>query len=182
MKPITQTRLRRSVGRALRKPYYGFWRAIESCLYRGHEYSLAVPSGKLVYTPWFCGADPGFSAMMREVQRGGAVTVTPDRCYMLYQFCSFVRPTAGDLAECGTFTGGTAHLIARTIWQQHPLMARRLHLFDTFSGMPEFVRPERDHHQPGDFGKTSLELVQQRLSEFDFVRFHPGVIPNTFAA
>jgi O-methyltransferase len=177
----TRDLVRRRVGRALRKPYYRFWQAVEAYLYRGREYSLAVPSGRLVYTPWFGGSDSEYGEVMCAVQRGGPVTVTPERAYMLYQFCGFVRNVPGEIAECGTFTGGTAHLIAQTIRVQRSPHRRALHLFDTFSGMPDFVRPERDHHVAGDFGKTSLELVQQRLTEFDFVRFHAGVIPDTFS-
>lgn len=181
MLTTSQARFRKNVGRVLRKPYYGFWRAVESSLYRGREYSLSIPSGRLVYTPWF-GADPDFADIMRAVQRGGPVTVTADRCYMLYQFCSFTKQVPGDMAECGTFTGGTADLIARSVCgQPRPVAYPRLHLFDTFSGMPEFVRPERDHHKPGDFGKTSLQRVQRRLAEFEFVDFHAGIMPDTFA-
>ena len=169
-------RLGRALKRLLRRPYYGFWRAVEASLYRGREYALAVPSGRLVYMPWFSGADQQFDRIMDVVRRGGLVTVTPDRCYMLYQLGRYAQAVPGDMAECGTFKGGTAHLLAHVVGP-----GRRLHLFDTFTGMPAFVRPERDHHQPGDFGKTSLGYVQRRLAAFDFVEFHAGVIPATLA-
>lgn len=174
--------LRRALGRILRKPYYGFWDCVESSLYRGREYTLAVPSGRLVYAPWFDDSNAEFGPLLREVRQGGPLTVTPDRCYELSEFCRHALGVPGDVAECGTFSGGTAQLLA-LVMRRHfngGVPDRRLHLFDTFTGMPDFVVPARDHHLPGDFGETSLEFVQRRLRSFDYVVFHAGVIPNTF--
>ena len=57
--------------------------------------------------------------------------------------------------------------------------ARRLHLFDTFDGMPE-TDAGRDLHKRGDFADTSLQSVQARIPESS-VTFHKGLIPATFA-
>lgn len=97
---------------------------------------------------------------------------------MLYQFCKYALSLEGDFAECGTYTGGTAYLLASIL--KKTITNKQLHLFDTFQGMPDIAIPERDSHSPGDFGDTSLEYVQTRLQEFPFVKLHPGVIPDTF--
>jgi O-methyltransferase len=52
--------------------------------------------------------------------------------------------------------------------------ARRLYLFDTFSGMPFSGRYDR--HQVGEFGDTSLALVREILPEAIIV---PGVFPES---
>jgi O-methyltransferase len=57
----------------------------------------------------------------------------------------------------------------------------RLHLFDTFAGMPQ-TDPEKDFHREGNFADTSLDGVKEFLSDYSAATvFHPGFIPNTFA-
>jgi hypothetical protein len=55
---------------------------------------------------------------------------------------------------------------------------RLLHLFDTFSGMPE-TDPTRDTtHKAGDFADASLEAVQRYLGT-EGIRYYPGFFPDT---
>jgi O-methyltransferase len=56
---------------------------------------------------------------------------------------------------------------------------RRLHLFDTFAGMPD-TDEALDLHQAGDFNDTSLEAVRRVVGRQDIVEFHAGYIPHTF--
>ncbi|MGB9880560.1 MAG: TylF/MycF/NovP-related O-methyltransferase [Anaerolineae bacterium] len=166
-------------GKVLRRPYYTVWRLLEHFAYRGREYTLQVPSGHLVYTPWFA-RDSEFAGFINKVESAGPLIVSLDRCYMIYQFCKYSLSVEGDMVECGAYSGGTAHLIACII-QSAGISDKYLHLFDTFQGMPAIAVPERDAHAPGDFGDTSLEYVQERLKEYPFVRFHAGLMPNTFS-
>ncbi|MEO7522088.1 MAG: TylF/MycF/NovP-related O-methyltransferase, partial [Gemmatimonas sp.] len=108
---------------------------------------------------------------------GGSMIVAPDRSYVLHGFAR--RPIVGEFVECGVFAGGTAHLLAATLAAEGSVAP--LHLFDTFAGMPDTAQPERDFHGPGDFGDTSLGLVQRRLAAYTNVRYHPGFVPDTFA-
>ena len=59
----------------------------------------------------------------------------------------------------------------------------RLHLFDTFEGMPE-TDLHKDLHKKGDFADTSFEAVKLRITslvhDHSVVEFHQGLIPNTF--
>jgi len=167
------------VSRVLRKPWYAFWRLLQKYCYQGREYNLHVPSGHMIHTPWFQ-EDSDFSDLLKAASSAGPMAVSPDRCYILYKFCQRSLNLNGDMAECGVYTGGTAHLLAAVMQgsagQHHP----KLHLFDTFSGMPDASVPKRDYHSPGDFADTSLELVQRRLGAYAFVEFHPGRMPQTF--
>jgi hypothetical protein len=131
-----------------------------------------------VYTPWFDDASGSeFAEILRSVRAGGPLTVSADRCYMLYQFCDRSLRLGGDVAECGVYGGGTAHLLSEVV--ARAASPAGVHLFDTFRGMPETV-PSRDYHFAGQFGDTSLERVQHRLRKYPFCRFHPGVIPESF--
>lgn len=165
-------------GRVLRQPWYLFWRLIERYLYQGREYTVQVPFGHRLLTPWFSADETSdFVKTLKRVRAAGPLVVSADRCYILYQFCHRSLALEGDIAECGVFTGGTAHLLSLVL-STHP---HPLHLFDTFSGMPDTSVPARDYHSPGDFADTSLNQVKQRLASFPFVNFHPGLIPNTFS-
>jgi len=123
-----------------------------------------------ILQPW--DTDPQFSALMAEIS--GRTVVDKVRCYMLYQY---VRMASGeaDLAEVGVYKGGTARIIARAA-----IRGGKLHLFDTFSGMPPCDQ-KRDMHREGNFADTSLEAVKSFLSDLQGVEFYPGFFPKTTA-
>jgi O-methyltransferase len=163
-----------------RRPWYALWRLIERALYRGREYTLAIPSGHLVYTPWF-GADRRFARIFAEATSGGQMVVPAERCYTLYQFVHHALRMKGAFVECGTYRGGTAQLIAASMRDlASPTGPPLLHLFDTFAGMPDIAVPSRDYNSPGDHADTSLAHVRARLGPYPFVRFHVGLMPGTF--
>jgi O-methyltransferase len=158
------------------------FRALQSALYR-HGFDLrrfspapgGIPDAAL-YGPHL---QPWRSAAWLERIRASdeRSLVTPERKYILWQLADQAgAASAGDFFECGVYRGGTARLLAE-IAAQH---SKRLHLFDTFEGMPD-TDPDRDKHKAGDFAETSLEGVRQYLSSFANVDYHPGFIPTTFA-
>jgi O-methyltransferase len=161
----------------VRGVWFGLWRIVERLLYRGRSYTIAVPWGVRVHTPWFSTDDAEPFSVAYRAAAAGPMLVTKDRCYVLFGFAR--RKINGDIAETGVFTGGTAHLLAATLTAEGSRAS--LHLFDTFAGMPDTAEPERDHHRPGDFDETSLGAVRSRLAGFPNVRFHPGFVPDTFA-
>ena len=102
-----------------------------------------------------------------------------DRCYILDRLSRYCAHLEGDFAECGVWRGGTAFLIANVL--QTYGEGKTLHLFDTFTGMPDIAFKERDHHQEGDFSDTSRQDVERYLSAFSqVVDIHEGFIPETF--
>lgn len=74
----------------------------------------------------------------------------------------------GPIAEVGVYQGGSAVWLARS--------GRPLHLYDTFTGIPERT-DDVDKHQIGDFGDNDLKEVMAHLPE---AHFHVGVFPDTF--
>lgn len=95
-----------------------------------------------------------------------------DRCFMLYQLSKAAKNCQGDIAEVGSFQGGTAHLLAKTCPE------KKIHIFDTFEGMPETLSGV-DLHIAGDFASTSLEKVKANLADCDNVAFYKGFFPDT---
>jgi len=123
----------------------------------------------------YCGflEDPWFMEMAGLLD---PKTALPIEC--LWMICQCIRQCSnleGDFSECGVDRGGSAKLIAEILKG-----GRQLHLFDTFSGMPE-PDPEHDWHLRGDFSTTSLDEVMDFVGRDDNIRYHPGVIPHSFA-
>jgi O-methyltransferase len=58
-------------------------------------------------------------------------------------------------------------------------VAKKLYLFDTFSGMPETDKT-RDLHVAGDFSDTSAEEVERFVNEPEIAVIRKGFIPQTF--
>ena len=77
----------------------------------------------------------------------------------------------GAFVEVGVYQGGSAWHLAALARRQE----RALHLFDTFTGIPECC--ERDWpHKAGDFGDASLDAVRAAVPT---AVFHVGVFPRT---
>ena len=91
---------------------------------------------------------------------------------MLKLAASMVNGLPGSVAEVGVFKGKGAFYIAGLFPD------KTLHLFDTFTGMPDTIE-EIDGGGWEKYRKTSLEIVQHKLKDFDNVQIHPGFFPDT---
>lgn len=131
-----------------------------------------LPKNPKRIQPWQ--DDYHFRSLFDQVED---LTLVDDRrCFMLYQCALQADSLAGDVAEVGVYKGGTAKLLAKIFERSGKLV----HVFDTFSGMPD-VDPTRDLHQKGDFADVALEEVKTSLSDCANVSFHPGFFPVTAA-
>lgn len=95
------------------------------------------------------------------------------RAHTLYQFARYASKLEGDFAEIGVYRGGTAKLLLHVVEGSD----RKVHLFDTFAGMPK--SDERDLHTEGDFNDTSLDAVRGFLSPARNAAFYAGEFPKT---
>lgn len=103
----------------------------------------------------------------------GLTLVSEDRCKALFDLAQQANKLKGDVAEIGVYKGGTAKLLALSCPD------KAVHLFDTFQGMPAKDDPSIDIHKEGDFDDTSLEDVQNALSECENAKFYQGMFPET---
>jgi len=86
----------------------------------------------------------------------------------------------GDLVEAGVYKGATAKIICEVKGD------RPLHLFDTFSGLPESMFEDVDFSTdagkqqlaPGKYS-ASLGEVKTNLSQYGNVFYYPGIFPET---
>jgi hypothetical protein len=111
-----------------------------------------------------------FQFLFKDVENH--TVVSQDRCFMLYQAAKYAGNKEGDIAEVGVYKGGTGKLLAKVCPN------KIIHLFDTFTGMPE-VGTYAEYHKEGDFSDTSLQSVKQFLRDCGNMVFHPGFFPET---
>lgn len=137
------------------------------------DYTFVFPQAHRVYTPWY------EKSFLQRVEIAASRTLlSPDRLWMLARMVEQCGFLTGAMAECGSYKGGSARLIAEVL--RDAGRGTELHVFDTFEGMPETAEVSRDSHSKGDFGDTGLEAVRKLLAPFPFVKIHPGFIPTTF--
>jgi O-methyltransferase len=100
--------------------------------------------------------------------------------YVIYSMMNSVANLPGDTAECGVFIGTSSYWICAS--DRHPDSLH--HAFDSFTGLPAPTSndvPETNDilaFSKGDLS-ASLETARANLAAFDFIRFHPGWIPDT---
>jgi O-methyltransferase len=116
--------------------------------------------------------DEVFLRLYEALHREGRITLTLREQYNLFRLAAQAVTLGGDIAEVGVFRGGSAKLICEVKG------SARLHLFDTFEGMPE---PDArvDLFRRGDFAGTSLAAVQDYLRAYEGVLYYPGLFPAT---
>ncbi len=98
--------------------------------------------------------------------------LTKERLYYLLSLSDHAIRIDGDFAECGVYKGGSAFSLAHQIAVRGA--RKRLHLFDTFSGVPALTTCEFDSHKPGDFSDVSFDEVSELFDGLNFVKIHKG--------
>jgi hypothetical protein len=92
--------------------------------------------------------------------------ISYDRLATLWQQVQYLDRNCipGDLVECGTFKGGAIAMMARAHLASQPKPIRRVHLFDSFEGLPQ-PRAEIDGDKAAQLvgGKDSGALVATGL-------------------
>jgi len=78
---------------------------------------------------------------------------------------------SANIAEVGVYKGGSAMVIANAMNKNS-----KLHLFDTFSGMPEKSIYD-NHHNVGDFYDTSYDEILKLFSNYPNVNIYKGIFP-----
>lgn len=127
-----------------------------------------------VFEPW--SGLPEFEHYYEKIQKH--TLVARQSCYTLLTLARQALKLGGDLMECGVYRGGTAAMMAHLLHDEDR-EGHRLHLFDTFQGMPK-TKTDLDYHREGDFADTSLEAVTALMPADSSAVFHPGFIPKTF--
>lgn len=135
-----------------------------------------VPDAHLynpTFQPWL--GLPEFQLLYNEISHH--TLITPESAWMLYSLARQALAVCGDFLEAGVYRGGTARLLRGIIDRSGE--GRRLHLLDTFVGMPKTDRA-RDIHQEKDFADTSVDTVASFVGREKWILYRKGFIPDSF--
>lgn len=139
--------------------------------------SPPIPDRELyrpLFSPWLGGGE-----FRRYFELAAPQTlVPPDSCYVLQTLLQQTLQVQGDVWECGVYKGGTAAMMAAMLKDAGSF--KKLHLFDTFAGMPE-TNATKDWCRKGDFADTSVEAVTSNVGHPEISVIHQGFIPHSFA-
>jgi Macrocin-O-methyltransferase (TylF) len=101
-----------------------------------------------------------------------------DRKFALKELAKLAVRLDGDFAECGVFQGASAYLMAKVIGAAGA--SKRLHLFDSFSGVSEPTQHDGSYWKKGDLA-CDLSTVEANLApQAHGISFYPGWIPERF--
>jgi predicted O-methyltransferase YrrM len=116
--------------------------------------------------------DPEFLALANEVVAAKRTMLRQDRLWILWQAARNTARIDGDVAEIGTYRGGSAAFIAGAL-ARAGAKEKAFHVIDTFAGHPPGKLSEHDadaHKRDDKFKNTSAADVQE------YLRDHPGVV------
>jgi O-methyltransferase len=89
-------------------------------------------------------------------------------------FDAFTKPLIGHVAEVGVCKGDSAEELL-----EH-FKGREIHLFDTFTGVPNTCIPDVDGgYKGGEHFKATVEQVVERFSLHKNIHIYPGIFPAT---
>jgi hypothetical protein len=105
-----------------------------------------------------------------EILRRIPTGTTPLEGIEIRQIVSACEKIPGDLAEAGVYRGATAALMLSA-------SAKRLHLFDTFEGLPE----SENQFAKGEWKGSEAEVRKSLHKWKERLEFHPGLFPASAA-
>jgi O-methyltransferase len=111
--------------------------------------------------------------LIARVRQETEMLLDINEAYQIVMAVKRTDKTEGDIAEVGVYKGGSAKLICEAKG------SRRLHLFDTFEGIPRVEAV--DDYSVGQFA-ASLEGVRSCLEGYGDVYFYKGIFPDTVDA
>jgi len=137
-------------------------------------YSSVLKKDRFFYRPFFQPwlTDKKLKNILRRIKNN--TTSRKETFYYLKELSNSVKNIDGIFCECGVYQGGTANLLGDIAKTQ----GKHLHLFDTFSGMPEQTI-SKDYFKIGSFSDTSLDSVKKNLKHLKNIFFHKGFLPDT---
>ena len=103
------------------------------------------------------------------------------RMYQVRNIIHSVKGISGEWAECGTFKGSMALLMAEYALRYNLLDDdQNIHLFDSFEGLAKpSIEDEGTSMVEGDY-TGSLDEVKNNLASYDFIKYYKGWIPDRF--
>jgi len=135
------------------------------------NHALSIKNGVAVYYPEEERAK--VMVLVRKIKRETDFLIFDNEAQQIYMAVRATKKIKGDIAELGSYTGGSAKLISEAKGE------RTLHLFDTFEGLPPPSKKDTpDQFYESQF-QSSLENLKNYLKNYPNIHIYPGFFPNT---
>ena len=113
--------------------------------------------------------------MIRQVNRETKMLISDHEAYQLMMTVRRTQKILGDIAEVGTYRGGSSKLIAIARSDDSP---KHIYLFDTFEGLPPLTDIDRSHFTNGQYS-ADLREVTAYVSAYPNISLHKGIFPES---
>lgn len=111
--------------------------------------------------------------LIRQVKNETEMLLRDNEAYQIFMAVKRTGKINGDIAEVGTYRGGSAKLICEAKGN------KTLHLFDTFEGLPSLCHlDDSKQFHKGQFSAL-IEDVRNYLKKYQNVHFYKGLFPST---
>jgi O-methyltransferase len=115
--------------------------------------------------------------IIRQVKSEVKMLISDHEAYQIMMMVRSTHNVLGDIAEVGTYRGGSAKLIAIARGDDS---SKNIFLFDTFEGLPSLTDIDRlsftDNQYQADFGEVS-----KYVSMYPKISLHKGIFPDSAA-
>lgn len=119
--------------------------------------------------------DEAFVSTYRRVV-GERLMHTADKKWFLRELARSINTTPGDIAESGSYRGGSAYFLAEATAES----GKRLHLFDSWEGLSGPGPEDGTHWTAGDLTMSEKECLATLEPFADRVVTHRGWIPDRY--
>lgn len=111
--------------------------------------------------------------LVRQIKKEVDLLLGDNEAYTIYRTIMNTAKIKGDIAEVGTYQGGSSKIICEAKDK------KALHLFDTFEGLPELSKFDDTRLvQKGDYSASLVE-TKRYLKKYNKIHFYKGLFPST---
>ena len=111
--------------------------------------------------------------LIHRIKKESDMLLGDTEAYTIYMSVKNTKKIPGDIAEVGSYRGGSAKLICKAKGN------KTLHVFDTFEGLPEIsIFDKKSPVKKRDYPAV-YESVKKYLSKYSNVRIYKGLFPTT---
>ncbi|MFZ1075041.1 MAG: TylF/MycF/NovP-related O-methyltransferase [Minisyncoccia bacterium] len=112
---------------------------------------------------------------VHKVSKETKMLISDHEAYQLMMAVRRTKKIPGDIAEVGTYRGGSSKLIAIARGDDS---AKHIYLFDTFEGLPPLTDIDRTHFTDDQY-PADLAEVTAYLAPYPNVSLHKGIFPQS---
>jgi O-methyltransferase len=110
--------------------------------------------------------------LIKSIKNEIKTHLSENEAVQLFTISRSVEKIKGDFAEVGVYAGGSAKILSKTKKE------KKLHLFDTFQGLPEKTKRDIQKLNKNDFNYP-LEKVKENLKNEENILYYKGMIKET---